>query len=104
MIWRSSKIALNFHSNRDKYSETHLQRHNVLLLTNQHYPLSNQGDAKVSQRHLTFAEYFSGIGLVRLGLEQAGWKASFANDWATEKFEMYSAYFRDAHEYNAFTD
>lgn len=43
--------------------------------------------------HLTCAEYFAGIGLVRLGLEQVGWKIVFANDWARSKFEMYSAYF-----------
>jgi DNA (cytosine-5)-methyltransferase 1 len=44
---------------------------------------------------LTCAEYFAGIGLVRLGLEQAGWKVVFANDWAPSKFEMYSANFQD---------
>jgi DNA (cytosine-5)-methyltransferase 1 len=46
--------------------------------------------------HLTCAEYFAGIGLVRLGLEQVGWNVVFANDWAHSKFEMYSAYFKDA--------
>lgn len=46
--------------------------------------------------HLTCAEYFAGIGLVRLGLEQVGWKVVFANDWAQSKFEMYSAHFQDA--------
>lgn len=45
---------------------------------------------------LTCAEYFAGIGLVRLGLEQAGWKVVFSNDWAHSKFEMYSAHFKDA--------
>ena len=38
-------------------------------------------------------DYFAGIGLVRLGLRRAGWRVIFANDWATEKFDMYSAYF-----------
>lgn len=46
--------------------------------------------------HLTCAEYFAGIGLVRLGLEQVGWNVVFANDWAHSKFEMYSAHFQDA--------
>lgn len=46
--------------------------------------------------HLTCAEYFAGIGLVRLGLEQVGWSVVFANDWAHNKFEMYSAHFKDA--------
>ncbi|QOJ13107.1 MAG: DNA cytosine methyltransferase [Chthonomonadaceae bacterium] len=29
---------------------------------------------------MTFAEFFAGIGLVRLGLERSGWKCLFAND------------------------
>ncbi|MBD2328331.1 DNA (cytosine-5-)-methyltransferase [Alkalinema sp. FACHB-956] len=49
---------------------------------------------------LTCAEYFAGIGLVRLGLERAGWKVVFANDCAPDKFEMYSAFFGEAsHHY-----
>jgi len=28
----------------------------------------------------TVAEYFAGIGLMRLGLDQAGWTTVFAND------------------------
>ncbi|MFM7449938.1 MAG: DNA cytosine methyltransferase [Leptolyngbyaceae cyanobacterium] len=47
----------------------------------------------------TCAEYFAGIGLVRLGLEQAGWKVVFSNDWAYSKYEMYSAHFKDASEH-----
>ncbi|MGL4497643.1 MAG: DNA cytosine methyltransferase [Planktothrix sp.] len=43
---------------------------------------------------LTCAEYFAGIGLVRLGLEQVGWQVIFANDWAADKFQMYSGYFK----------
>lgn len=43
----------------------------------------------------TCAEYFAGIGLVRLGLERAGWNIVFANDWAREKFDMYDAYFQE---------
>jgi DNA (cytosine-5)-methyltransferase 1 len=48
---------------------------------------------------LTCAEYFAGIGLVRLGLEQAGWKVVFSNDWAYSKYEMYAAHFKDANEH-----
>ncbi|NEO21548.1 MULTISPECIES: DNA (cytosine-5-)-methyltransferase [unclassified Moorena] len=58
--------------------------------------LPSVGDTDTSDKHLTCAEYFAGIGLVRLGLEQVGWKVVFANDWAYDKFEMYSAYFKDA--------
>lgn len=46
--------------------------------------------------HFTCAEYFAGIGLVRLGLEQAGWNIIFSNDWEHNKFKMYSAHFKDA--------
>ena len=41
----------------------------------------------------TFAEFFAGIGLLRLALERHGWEAKFANDNAPEKYEMYSAHF-----------
>ncbi|PZO20892.1 MAG: DNA (cytosine-5-)-methyltransferase [Leptolyngbya foveolarum] len=49
----------------------------------------------------TCAEYFAGIGLVRLGLERAGWNIIFANDWAREKFDMYAAYFQEAEDHYA---
>jgi DNA (cytosine-5)-methyltransferase 1 len=61
-----------------------------------HKALVSQGDPKKSDTPLTCAEYFAGIGLVRLGLEKVGWKVVFANDWAQDKFEMYSAHFKDA--------
>ncbi len=70
----------------------------------QHNPLSSMGDTETSHQNLTCAEYFAGIGLVRLGLEQAGWKVLFANDWSHDKFEMYSAYFKDATEHYIFQD
>lgn len=47
-------------------------------------------------KHKTFAEFFAGIGLMRLGLEREAWKASFANDIEREKYAMYSANFHDA--------
>lgn len=45
--------------------------------------------------HKTFGEFFAGIGLMRLGLEQEGWKVAFANEIARDKYEMYSAHFGD---------
>jgi DNA (cytosine-5)-methyltransferase 1 len=57
-----------------------------------------------NQSQLTAAEYFAGIGLVRLGLEAAGWQVSFANDWSYEKFVMYSAYFHDANQHYRIQD
>ncbi|MFN8434655.1 MAG: DNA (cytosine-5-)-methyltransferase [Anaerolineales bacterium] len=48
---------------------------------------------------LTVAEYFAGIGLVRMGLQPYGWKVIFANDFAPKKFEMYQDFFPDANEH-----
>jgi DNA (cytosine-5)-methyltransferase 1 len=42
------------------------------------------------------AEFFAGIGLMRLGLEQAGWHVAFANDIDAEKRAMYLGHFKDA--------
>lgn len=39
------------------------------------------------------AEFFAGIGLVRMALERAGWTVTFANDIDPKKFEMYRANF-----------
>ncbi len=41
----------------------------------------------------TAAEFFAGIGLMRLGLEQAGWQVVFANDIDTHKEEIYQGHF-----------
>lgn len=41
----------------------------------------------------TVAEYFAGIGLMRLGLEHAGWTTVFANDIDEKKQEMYRYHF-----------
>lgn len=38
---------------------------------------------------LTAAEFFAGIGLVRLALESGGWSVRFANDIDVDKAEMY---------------
>ena len=42
-----------------------------------------------------FAEFFAGIGLVRIGLEQAGWKVAFANDISQKKERIYKTHFKD---------
>ena len=47
----------------------------------------------------TFAEFFAGIGLMRLGLENAGWRVKFANDIEKNKYDMYAAQFRNASEH-----
>jgi len=40
-----------------------------------------------------FAEFFAGIGLMRMGLEQTGWEVAYANDIDSDKKEMYEAHF-----------
>jgi len=45
----------------------------------------------------TFAEFFAGIGLVRLGLERAGWHCVYANDNDPKKQQQYEARFDDNH-------
>lgn len=34
----------------------------------------------------SFAEFFAGIGLMRIGLERAGWRIAFANDIDEDKW------------------
>ena len=48
---------------------------------------------------LTVAEYFAGIGLVRMGLQQHGWQVLFANDISKKKYEMYQKFFPDAEDH-----
>src|SRR5262249_49036690 len=45
---------------------------------------------------LTAAEFFAGIGLVRLALENQSWKVLWANDIDPDKAEMYCANFGKA--------
>lgn len=49
--------------------------------------------------HKTVAEYFAGIGLVRMGLEKQGWKVVFANDYDEDKLRMYANHFSDADDH-----
>jgi DNA (cytosine-5)-methyltransferase 1 len=47
----------------------------------------------------TTAEFFAGIGLMRIGLENAGWSVTFANDIDGEKWQMYRDNFGDTGEF-----
>lgn len=47
----------------------------------------------------TVAEYFAGIGLVRMGLEAQGWRVVYANDISPKKYEMYQSFFPNANQH-----
>ena len=47
----------------------------------------------------TFAEFFAGIGLMRIGLENAGWEIGLANDIDRDKWQMYSDHFGETGEF-----
>jgi len=51
-----------------------------------------------------FLEFFAGIGLVRMGLEAAGWRVAYANDIDPSKRDMYDAHFGDAGTHYALGD
>jgi site-specific DNA-cytosine methylase len=46
----------------------------------------------------TYAEFFAGIGLMRLGLDK-DWKILFANDIEPDKEQMYKDHFRDTDDF-----
>lgn len=45
------------------------------------------------------AEFFAGIGLMRMGLEKAGWATVWANDIDSDKVAMYRHHFGDADDH-----
>lgn len=49
-------------------------------------------------------EFFAGIGLARMGLEQAGFQIGWANDIERSKAEMYQAQFGDPDDLDTATD
>ncbi len=54
--------------------------------------------SKPAELPLTFVEYFAGIGLFRMGLEQAGWRVVHANDWSAERSQMYNGFFGESYQ------
>jgi len=51
------------------------------------------GHRRIKRSAPRFAEFFAGIGLVRLALERQGWRVAFANDIDPDKQEMYERNF-----------
>lgn len=59
--------------------------------------LTKEGDMRYSLLpHKTVAEFFAGIGLMRMGLERQGWSVKFANDIDSQKCSIYRDQFPDA--------
>jgi DNA (cytosine-5)-methyltransferase 1 len=58
-------------------------------LNGRRYRLSLDKPQRNGDSRPTAAEFFAGIGLVRLALERQGWQVMFANDIDRDKAEMY---------------
>lgn len=58
----------------------------------------------MSAEQKTVAEFFAGIGLLRMGLEKAGWKTIWANDIDPDKEAMYQRHFGDVDNHFALGD
>jgi DNA (cytosine-5)-methyltransferase 1 len=54
---------------------------------------------KMHSHEKTTAEFFAGIGLMRIGLENAGWSVTFANDIDHDKWQMYKDHFGETGEF-----
>lgn len=57
------------------------------------HALNSNGKNRRQLPSRTVLEFFAGIGLMRLGLEQSGWNVVFANDVDPLKLEMYEKNF-----------
>lgn len=58
----------------------------------------------MTDRTLETAEFFAGIGLMRMGLEPHGWKTIFANDISKKKYDMYRGFYPDAEDHYMIDD
>jgi len=54
----------------------------------------------MKSEEMKVAEFFAGIGLMRIGLERAGWTVAFANDIDEDKWEMYRSHFGNEGEFH----
>jgi DNA (cytosine-5)-methyltransferase 1 len=61
--------------------------------------MPRQRDLEPWLSNKTVAEFFAGIGLMRLGLEREGWSVAFANDISPDKHKMYCAHFGDSNSH-----
>ncbi|MYA86700.1 MAG: DNA cytosine methyltransferase, partial [Acidimicrobiaceae bacterium] len=59
--------------------------------------LAYQPDHRSHTRPLRAAEFFAGVGLVRSGLEEAGFEVVWANDIKSTKLAVHAANFEASH-------
>ena len=59
---------------------------------------THAGKAVAAGEGLTVAEYFAGIGLFRMGLEAAGWRVVYANDWSEKRERIYRGFFGEGYD------
>lgn len=62
-------------------------------------PSIKKSDFDIKKDSKVFAEFFAGIGLMRMGLESAGWKIAYANDIDPAKEYMYKRHFKDKQDH-----
>ena len=62
-------------------------------------PLFDASPCPLPAAGMTVAEYFAGIGLARIGFEQAGWTVTFANDIDRDKKKMHDGHFGPSAHY-----
>ena len=61
---------------------------------------ARQDEAMASVKtQLRAAEFFAGIGLMRMGLDKEGWQTVWANDLDEKKWEMYRANFNGGYSF-----
>ncbi|MEM9186122.1 MAG: DNA cytosine methyltransferase [Planctomycetota bacterium] len=70
-------------------------------MTSQHQrPLFDASPAPPPVAGRTALEFFAGVGLARMGLEQVGWEVVFANDLDPGKRRMYEGHFGPSPHYS----
>lgn len=60
--------------------------------------VSRQSNGGLADHSFTVVEYFAGIGLFRMGLENAGWQIVYANDWSYERAQIYDGFFGESYD------
>jgi DNA (cytosine-5)-methyltransferase 1 len=68
-------------------------RRRIVRAERYHSQVSNV--TSISAVRPTVLEFFAGIGLARLGLEKAGFKVAWSNDFEADKKAMYEGHFQD---------